>query len=203
MPFKILIADDENTTRKLLESLLLKNGYEVLSFDNGASAFKILKEQDGPKLAILDWIMPGLQGIDICRKIRALKFEVIPYLIMLTASMKEKKDIIETFRSGANDFIEKPFNANELLGRVKIGEDMINLQISLIEKNRALDEAHRHIKMLQGILPICMHCHKIKNDNESWERLEEYIASHSDAQFSHGLCPDCMKKHYSAIMAKK
>jgi DNA-binding response OmpR family regulator len=199
MAFKILVADDDNITRRLVEMVMEKNGYDILSCNNGTEAWEHLSNPQGPKLAILDWIMPGMQGIEICKKIREQKFKINPYLIILTASMNEKKDVLETFRTGANDYIEKPFDSNELIARVKLGENLIKLQIELSERIKALEEANLHIKTLQGILPICMHCHNIRNDNESWERIEEYIARNTDAQFSHGLCPKCMKKHYPEI----
>ena len=202
MTFKILIADDDNITRRLIENVLTKNAYEVISCQNGDDAFEKLRHEDGPKIALLDWVMPGLQGIEICKRLRATKFKINPYLIILTASMNEKKDVLETFRTGANDFVEKPFDSNELLSRVKLGQELISLHVALAERIKALEDAYQHIKTLQGILPICMHCHKIRNDNESWERMEEYISRHTDAQFSHGLCPECRDKHYPDLKKK-
>lgn len=199
MAFKILVADDDIITRRLVENVMHKNGYDIVPCKNGNEAWEQLRDPAGPKLAILDWVMPGIQGIEICKRIREQKFKIKPYLIILTASMNEKKDVLETFRTGANDYIEKPFDSNELIARVKLGEKLINLQIELSKRISALEEAQQHIKTLQGILPICMHCHNIRKDNESWERIEEYISRHTDAQFSHGLCPKCLKKHYPEI----
>ena len=196
MPFKILVAEDDVISRHLLVSLLLKTGYEVIACQNGDEAWEHLRKTDRPHLAILDWNMPGLRGIDICKNIREQNQEISPYLIILTASRNEKKDVIEIFRTGTNDYIEKPFNANELISRVKLGEEHIKLQIELAERLRALEEANLHIRTLQGILPICMHCHNIRNDNESWERVEDYISRHTEASFSHGICPKCADKLY-------
>ena len=106
------------------------------------------------------------------------------------------KDIIAGLEAGADDYIGKPYEKDELRVRVKVGERITALQSALVEQVRSLQEALAHVKTLQGILPICMHCHKIRNDQQSWQRLEKYIAEHSDAKFSHGLCPECMKKHY-------
>ncbi|MFA6566839.1 MAG: response regulator [Victivallales bacterium] len=202
MPFEVLVADDDIITRRLVENIMQKNGYDTVSCQNGNEAWEHLNNPEGPKLAILDWIMPGIQGIEICKRVREQKLKISPYLIILTASKNEKKDVLETFRAGANDYIEKPFDSNELIARVKLGEKLITLQVELSERLKSLEEAYQHIKTLQGILPICMHCHDIRNDNESWERIEEYISRHTDAQFSHGLCPKCMKKYYPDISPK-
>lgn len=196
MPFKILVAEDDVISRHLLVNLLLRNGYEVIACQNGNEAWDHLSKSGGPHLAILDWMMPGLRGIDICRKLREENMEISPYLIILTASRNEKKDVLEVFRIGTNDYIEKPFNANELIARVKLGEEHIKLQLELAERLKALEEANQHIKTLQGILPICMHCHNIRSDNQSWEQLEDYLSRHTEAQFSHGICPKCAKDLY-------
>jgi DNA-binding response OmpR family regulator len=203
MPFKILVAEDDVISRHLLVNLLVKNGYEVISCEDGNEAWEHLSKPDGPRLAILDWMMPGLRGIEICKRIREENLKISPYLIILTASKNEKKDVLEIFRTGTNDYIEKPFNANELIARVKLGEEHIKLQIELDERIMALEEAYQHIKTLQGILPICMHCHNIRNDNESWERLEDYISRHTEAQFSHGICPKCAEKLYPGLVDPK
>ncbi len=202
MPFKILVAEDDVISRHLLVNLLLRNGYEVISCQDGNEAWGHLSSPDGPHLAILDWMMPGLRGIDICKNVREQNLEIAPYLIILTASRNEKKDVLEVFRTGTNDYIEKPFNANELITRVKLGEEHIRLQIELTDRIKALEEAYQHIQTLQGILPICMHCHNIRNDNESWERIEDYISRHTDAQFSHGICPKCAQELYPDMYPK-
>ena len=203
MPFKILVAEDDAISRHLLVNLLVRSGYEVIACQNGNEAWEHLSSPDGPHLAILDWMMPGLRGIDICKNVREQNLKISPYLIILTASKNEKKDVLEIFRTGTNDYIEKPFNANELIARVKLGEEHIRLQIELTEHIRALEEAHQHIQTLQGILPICMHCHNIRNDNESWERIEDYISRHTEAQFSHGICPKCAEKLYPDLVEPK
>ncbi len=203
MAFKILVADDDNITLRMIENILRKGSYDPVPCRTGDEAFEKLKEEDSPKIALLDWVMPGMQGIEICSRLREIKFKIDPYLIILTASMNEKKDVLHTFRTGANDYIEKPFEPNDLLSRIKIGHELVTLRITLAERMHALEEAYQHIKTLQGILPICMHCHKIRNDNESWERVEEYISRHTDAKFSHGLCPECRKLHYADLMPPK
>jgi DNA-binding response OmpR family regulator len=116
-------------------------------------------------------------------------------VILLTAR-DEKGDIVEGLGAGANDFVIKPFDPGELKARLAVGQRVITLQASLNDRIRELSAALEHVKTLQGIIPICMHCHKIRNDSESWQRIDRYIEEHSSAMFSHGLCPDCLAKHY-------
>jgi len=192
---KILIAEDDITSRELLKHMLVKWGYEVAVTKDGNEAWEALQAKDAPRLAILDWMMPGLDGVEVCRKVRQLDVSNPTYIILLT-SRSSKKDIVIGLEAGADDYIGKPYETDELRVRVKVGERVAALQSALAEQVHSLQKALTHVKTLQGILPICMHCHKIRNDQQSWERLEKYITEHSDAQFSHGLCPECLKKHY-------
>jgi DNA-binding response OmpR family regulator len=192
---RILIAEDDITSRTLLKHMLAEWGYEVVATKDGNEAWETLQAEDAPRLAILDWMMPRLDGIEVCRKVRQLDVSNPTYIILLT-SRGSKKDIVAGLEAGADDYISKPYEMDELRVRVKVGERITTLQSALAEQVHSLQEALAHVKTLQGILPICMLCHKIQNDQKSWERLEKYIAEHSDAQFSHGLCPECLAKHY-------
>ncbi|MBW2737700.1 MAG: response regulator [Deltaproteobacteria bacterium] len=192
---KILIAEDDITSRVLLKHMLTKWGYEVVVTKDGNEAWEALRAENAPRLAILDWMMPGLDGVEVCRKVRQLDVSNPTYIILLT-SLNRKKDIVAGLEAGADDYIGKPYEADELHVRVKVGKRVAALQSALVEQVHSLREALAHVKTLQGILPICMHCHKIRNDQQSWEKLEKYIAKHSDAQFSHGLCPECLEKYY-------
>jgi len=139
--------------------------------------------------------MPGMDGIDVCRRVKALQTDTPPYIVMLTAR-EAKEDLAAALEAGADDYVTKPFDPRELRARLAVGRRVVELQEALAQKIGDLQDALDHVKTLQGILPICMHCHRIRNDQESWERLEKYITEHSDAQFSHGLCPECLEKYY-------
>jgi DNA-binding response OmpR family regulator len=117
--------------------------------------------------------------------------------------MGEKEDVVEGLEAGANDYIRKPFDRPELRARVRVGERVLELEAALAERIRALQDALAHVKTLQGLLPICMHCHRIRNDQQTWERLEKYISEHTEAEFTHGLCPECMKKHYNFLVSEQ
>lgn len=198
---KILLAEDNDVTRKVLETHLLKWGYEVLALADGSKAWALLQQADAPQLLILDWMMPGMSGIDICRQVRLAESGHLKHIILLTAR-DEKQDLVEGFEAGANDYITKNFDPDELKARVRVGARVIELQQILANRVKELEQAMSHIKTLQGILPICMHCHKIRDDGEVWQKLEEYIADHTDVMLSHSLCPECMEKYYSDFFKK-
>ena len=190
---KILIAEDDMVSRRLLEATLIKWGYGVVVTCDGAEAWEALQSADAPPLAIVDWMMPGMDGIELCRKVRQVMTPTPPYLILLTAKGR-RQDIITGLRSGANDYVTKPFDREELQARVQVGMRIVELQHSLADRVKALEEALARVKQLQGLLPICSYCKKIRDDQNYWQQVESYISEHSEAQFSHSICPDCYEK---------
>ena len=191
---KVLIADDSNITRQVLETYLTGWGYDFIACSDGAKAWEVLQnEQDPPKLAILDWIMPGFTGIDLCSKIRRTSCLKTIYIIILT-SMDGKENIVKGFESGADDYLTKPFNQDELYSRLKVGVRIVELQDSLARRVKELEESLSRVKQLQGLLPICSYCKKIRNDKNYWEQVEGYLSKHSEARFTHGICPECYEK---------
>lgn len=192
---RVLLAEDEPLSRHMVRRLLEGWGYEVDVVHDGSDAAKILQAPDGPRLAILDWMMPGLDGVEVCRLVRANKKEEYVYIILLTAK-KQKEDVVTGLESGADDYITKPFDQDELHSRVMAGQRIVELKAALAKKVAELKDALEHVKKLQGLLPICMHCKKIRDDSHTWHRLETYIEEHSDAMFSHALCDECLAKFY-------
>ena len=193
---KVLIAEDDATQRRILQAMVEKWGFEVVLVSDGVAALKMLEEADAPNLALLDWMMPGLDGVEVCKRLVESRPKDAPYLIFVTGR-DEKERIVEGLDAGANDYICKPFDRRELLARIRVGERVLDLRTALADRVVALQDALNHVKTLQGILPICSHCHKIQNDENSWGRIEEYIMQHTEAQFSHGVCPECVQEHYS------
>jgi phosphoserine phosphatase RsbU/P len=187
---RVLIAEDDATSRRLLEATLQRWGYDVLVKDNGAAAWATLEGPDAPSLAILDWMMPGLDGVDVCRRVRAVGGSTAPYLILLTAK-GSREDVVAGLDAGADDYVTKPFDREELKARLQAGVRIVELQRALAERVRALEEALAQIKELRGLLPICAYCKKIRSDRDYWQEVEGYITEHSAAQFSHSICPDC------------
>jgi DNA-binding response OmpR family regulator len=203
---RILIAEDDFTSRGMLSAVLKKAGHEVVETTDGAGAWEELQKPDAPKLAILDWMMPGLDGLEVVRRVRVVETDRPPYLIMLTTK-GEKADIIAGLAAGANDYLAKPFDAGELLARVEVGRRLVEAQNELAEKIGELQQALAEIKTLRGMLPICASCKKIRNDGGVWQGVEDYVRAHSEAEFSHGFCPDCIRKlypeHAEAVLGRR
>ncbi|WP_372846827.1 response regulator [Pontiella sp.] len=124
---KILIAEDNAFSRTLLKKTLTKAGYDVIAAENGDVAWEVLRQDDPPKLALIDWMMPGLSGIEICRNIRQIDKAIPIYVILLTAK-SDKEDVLEGFAAGADDFITKPFDSGELLARIQVGRRLVEQQ---------------------------------------------------------------------------
>ena len=192
---KVLIAEDDPTSMRLLEGMMKKWGYQVVSTHDGIQAWEAFQGKDAPRLAILDWMMPHLDGVELVRRIRRREERDPVYLILLTA-LGQTSAVVTGLDAGADDYVTKPFNPSELRARIRVGERVLELQSSLAERVSELEDALSHVRLLQGIIPICSFCHKIRDDKESWRRVDQYISEHSDAQFSHGLCPECLEKHY-------
>ncbi len=192
---QLLIAEDDVTTRRLLELVIGRWGYDVISMKNGKEAWDYLTKPDSPNLIILDRMMPEMDGLEVCRRIRQQDKNNLKYVIHLT-TLSSIEDIVAGLDAGADDYITKPFNNAELHARIKVGERMIRLQSDLRNRVEELKEALDHIQRLQGILPICSFCHKIRDDRETWQKLEEYVEDRSEAKFSHSYCPECLDKHY-------
>jgi diguanylate cyclase (GGDEF)-like protein len=139
----VLIADDETVSRRLLARMLSTCGYEVLTASDGDEAWRILERPDAPRLAILDWMMPGMTGPQLCRKLRELNREPYTYVLLLTART-EKEDVVEGMEAGADDYVTKPFEAKELQVRLRAGRRILDLQTDLMKAREALREQATH-----------------------------------------------------------
>jgi two-component system cell cycle response regulator len=140
---EILIADDDPVSRRLLEASLKKWDYQVVSACDGAQAWELLQEASVPRLAILDWMMPGLSGPEVCRNVRMQAREPYTYILLLTAR-NQKEDLIEGMEAGADDYITKPFDAQELKVRLRAGRRILELQAELVAAREALREQATH-----------------------------------------------------------
>lgn len=176
---RILIADDDPMSTTMLERTLEQWGFEVAVAPDGAAAWERITGDEPPALAIIDWMMPGLDGIELCRRIRATALPAPLYVILLTARTG-RQDLVAGLEAGADDYLTKPFDPDELRARIHVGQRTLALIAD--------------IKRLTGLLPMCSYCKRIRSDRDYWEQVESYITERTDAQFSHGVCPACMVK---------
>jgi response regulator RpfG family c-di-GMP phosphodiesterase len=189
----ILLVDDEKMNLMLLSGELSKN-YRILISRSGPQALKTAEEST-PDLILLDILLGDMDGYEVCRQLKKNpKTEAIPVIFLTGKTAAD--DIVRGFVLGAVDYISKPFNMVELFARVKTHlflRKTLKTQGELIEK---LEESLKQVKQLSGLIPICSYCKKIRDDKGYWSQVEEYISNHSDAMFTHGMCPDCLNKLY-------
>lgn len=194
---RVLIAEDDEVSRQFLAATLRGWGYEVQEAADGAGAWHALAlpagEGEAPRLAILDWMMPRLDGLQICARIRRSPAHSGTYLILLT-SRGGREDLVRGLHSGADDYLIKPFDREELRARLQVGVRVLRLQADLRARVRELESALRSVQKLQGLLPICAYCKRIRNDQNYWQQVETYLSEHTQAQFTHGICPECLAK---------
>ncbi len=192
---RMIIAEDDKTSRQVLENVLTKLGHSVVAVSDGEQAWNALREPNAPRLALLDWMMPCLDGIDVVKRVRELPNAQQLYLIMLTAR-DSKQAIVEALQAGANDYIIKPYHNAELRARIDVGCRYVEMQSALESKVTELQRTLADIKTLQGMLPICSHCKKVRDDQNYWHRVETYLSEHSGMVFSHSICPECAHRYY-------
>lgn len=176
---RILTADDDESARRILTRTLTALGHDVVETRDGHEAWAQYRLNNFT-LIISDWMMPGLSGIELTRLVREEQRPKYAYIILLT-SLEGKGHYLEGMEAGADDFINKPFDKDTLAARLRVAERILNLQAE--------------VRQLEGLLPICAYCKKIKDEEKQWQHLESYISRRTEANFSHGVCPDCYQKH--------
>jgi len=176
---RALIADDDRMSTKMLEAALRRWNFDVATVHDGDEAWRALAAAEDATLAILDWMMPGLDGPEICRRVRADAAHPPIYILLLT-SRAARADVVEGLDAGADDYLVKPFDPDELRARVGVGRRMLDALTRVIQ--------------LSGLLPICSYCKRVRSDDNYWTQVESYITEHSNAVFSHGICPTCFDK---------
>jgi sigma-B regulation protein RsbU (phosphoserine phosphatase) len=172
---RVLIADDDPVLRHALKAQLAAWKYTSVMASNGKQAWGALQQPDPPPIAVVDWNMPGIDGIDLCREIRSTPQLSAMYLIILTGN-QEQKDVVAGLESGADDYITKPFSWDELRARLRIGARIVGLQQTLAARVNELQEALANVKRLSGLLPICAYCKRIRNNQDYWMQVEQYLA---------------------------
>ena len=175
----VLIAEDEPATARLLEATLGGLGHKVTLTHNGSEAWDAwLLAQ--PRVVISDWQMPELEGVELCRRIRERRGAPYTYFILLTASGGRDR-YFAAMDAGVDDFLTKPVDREELAARLRVAERILGLRAEL--------------SALEGLLPVCSYCKRIRDTAGRYGSLERYIEERSGAEFSHGICPECYEKY--------
>jgi len=197
---KVLVVEDDFLVSIMVQRMVEEIGYEVVAnANNGVEAVERTKEIN-PDVVLMDIKMSDMDGIEAARKIQE---EIPTPVVMLTAH--ETPELLEQASdAGVGAYLVKPVHVRELENAITISkarfQDMIKLRevnLELEQRNQELEKAITHIKTLSGLLPICASCKKIRDDSGYWHQVESYVQDHSDAEFSHGLCPDCVKNYYA------
>lgn len=175
-PMRILIVEDEPVSRALLERVLVRCGHEVVSAPDGEGAWKLM-QTEWFRVVISDWMMPVMDGLDFCRQVRGRPADPYVYFILLTSKSRSRVNLQEAIEAGADDFLSKPFERDEIVARLHVAARILQYTTK--------------IRQLEEILPICSYCKKIRNDQQYWQRMEEYFNAHAGVDFSHSICPDC------------
>ena len=193
MATRALVADDDPVAIAILSRALHGWNVEPAIARDGLAAWDIITGPDAPPLAIMDWMMPGLEGLELCRRIRQRPESASMYVILLT-SRDDAEDVVTGLDAGAERLDQVVVRAAELRARVNAGLRVLSLQDRLAHRVAELQEALARVKQLRGLLPICSYCKRIRSDENYWQQVETYIADRTDAEFSHGICPPCLEK---------
>jgi len=192
---KILVVDDEPEIRFATLRVLKSAGYSVEESETGKGCIETARKHI-PDLILLDVMLPDMDGYEVCRQIKEDKALAGTYVMLLSGKKTASDDQSQGLEIGADGYVARPISNRELLARV---EAMVRIIRAERERDRLIQElqaAMASIKTLKGLLPICASCKKIRNDKGYWQQVESYLAEHSEVQFSHGICPDCMVKLY-------
>jgi DNA-binding response OmpR family regulator len=200
---KILIVDDETINARILE-MTLADAYETAVAFTGYDAIRLVTEWQ-PDLLLLDIMMPELNGFEVCRIIKSETVSATIPIIFVTA-LEKMSDESLGLTLGAVDYITKPINPDIVKLRVKnhldlkFQRDQLQEQRDTLQRQKSeLEETLLRVKRLEGIISICMYCKKIRTEEKIWDQMEKYISEHSDALFSHGICPDCLEEAKKSV----
>ena len=186
---RVLAIDDDPSVLLSIRRQVQQAGFEVEVAVGGEEGLRRL-ESGAFDIVVCDWMMPDIDGIEICRQIRSDKARPFTYILMLT-SRDTPDDILSGVEAGADDYMTKPVHESEVRARLTSAGRIVQLERDLAARVEALTLAMEEVKTLQGLLPICMYCHSIQDTESAWARIEEYLGSRTDVEFTHSICPSC------------
>jgi sigma-B regulation protein RsbU (phosphoserine phosphatase) len=177
---RILIAEDDPVSAKILQFTLENAGHQAIVTGNGKVAWDQFN-RDPVRVIVSDWMMPEMDGIELCAKVRARPKTDYTYFILLTAIHTGRENLRKAMDAGVDDFLTKPLDREGVMMRLRVAERII--------------EFTQQIRQLKELIPICMYCKKVRDDSNYWQAVESYIAHYTGSNFSHGICPECFEKH--------
>ena len=181
---KILIAEDDPVSVKILQFTLEHHGHEVIAAASGSEAWEKF-DADPVRVIVSDWMMPGLDGLQLCQKVRARPKTDYTYFILLTAINTGRDNLRQGMNAGIDDFLTKPLDREAILMRLRVAERIL--------------EFTTQIRVLKELIPICMYCKRVRDDSNYWDQVEHYIHEHTGSNFSHGICPECFDKQIGVL----
>jgi phosphoserine phosphatase RsbU/P len=185
---KILIAEDDPVSSKILQLTLENGGHDVVAVTSGQAAWEAF-DADPTRVVISDWMMPEMDGLELCGKVRGRPKTDYTYFILLTAIHTGRENLRKAMNAGVDDFLTKPLDREGIMMRLRVAERII--------------EFTYQIRQLKELIPICMYCKKVRDDSNYWQAVESYIARHTGSSFSHGICPECFEQHVRMLPSEK
>lgn len=198
---RVLVAEDDPYFARVLEKRLTAEGYQVQTAKDGRDGMKAIVAWE-PDLVISDWMMPEVDGLELCQSVKTGLRESAPYFILLTAR-GELSDRLLGLDTGADDYLVKPCDQAELLARVRAGLRIVSLTrelrdalVQLREARTDLASSRKETVRLTGLIAICSFCKKARTEDDQWKDIDQYLADRAQADFTHGICPECRAAHY-------
>jgi CheY-like chemotaxis protein len=173
---KVLAVEDEPSSLAILTRALARLGHDVLTATDGEAALDVLAA-DPVRVVVSDWMMPGLNGLELCRRVRSRPGSDYVYFILLTAQTPSEENQRAAIEAGVDDFLQKPLQSQEMWMRLRVAERIVGFATQ--------------VRQLEAFLPICGYCKKVRDDGNYWQQIESYINARTGTDFSHSICPDC------------
>jgi phosphoserine phosphatase RsbU/P len=177
---KILAVEDDAVARAVLRQALRRLGHEAIEAADGEAAWELLQQQDTVRVVVSDWMMPRMDGLELCQRIRERVGAEYTYFILLTSRDATEENQTTAADAGVDDFLTKPLDLPELWTRLRVAERILRYT--------------KQVRQLEEMLPICSYCKKIRDDQNYWQQLEGYISVRTGSDFSHSVCPDCYQQ---------
>lgn len=181
---KILISEDDPVTLKILEATLQTEGHEVITTTSGAEAWEVF-DRTPTRVIVSDWMMPDVDGLELCRRVRQRVRTEYTYFILLTATNTTRENLRTAMYAGIDDFLSKPLDRETIFMRLRVAARILDFTTQ--------------IRTLKELIPICMYCKRVRDDHDYWQQVDTYIHSCTGTNFSHGICPVCLEQHLSSL----